>query len=79
MSPVKVTVTVQPGGTLTVDRLPFEAGQTVEVTVTPTAGEAAPAANDPTEGDKYPLRGTSGYYIDPFEPAWDPDEWECDQ
>lgn len=72
MAPVKVIATVQPDGTLTVGQLPFAPGEQVEVTVSP-----CPA--DPTEGGKYPLRGTPGYYIDPFEPAWESDEWECDQ
>lgn len=72
MSAFTVTATVRPDGSLTVDRLPFAPGQRVEVVV-------RPAADDPTEGGKYPLRGTPGYYIDPFEPACDPDDWEANQ
>jgi hypothetical protein len=72
MTPIKLTATVQPGGTLTLDHLPFAAGESVEVVLSPVTTPAA----DPTEGGKYPLRGTPGCYIDPFEPACDPDEWE---
>ena len=79
MTPMKVVATVGPGGTVTVDHLPFAAGELVEVTLTPCPGPAAIDPADPTEGGKYPLRGTPGYYIDPFAPAWDDDEWECDQ
>ncbi|HET6573259.1 MAG TPA: hypothetical protein VFG68_06635 [Fimbriiglobus sp.] len=68
MSVITVTATVRPDGSLTVEKLPFPPGQVVEVVVRPAA------AADPTEGGKYPLRGTPGYYIDPFEPACDPGE-----
>jgi hypothetical protein len=71
MSAITVTTTVRPGGSLTVEKLPFPPGQVVEVVVRPAA--------DPTEGGKYPLRGTPGYYIDPFEPACDPDDWEANR
>jgi hypothetical protein len=75
MSPIKIITTVRPDGTLTVDHLPFAPGDRVEVTVSP-----CPAASpDPTEGGKYPLRGTPGYYLDPFEPACDPDDWEANR
>lgn len=84
MTPVKLLATVGPDGTLTLGGLPFPAGEQVEVTVAEVLVAEAPAvegpdAADPTEGGKYPLRGTPGYYIDPFKPAWDDDEWECDQ
>ncbi|HVK17630.1 MAG TPA: hypothetical protein VM533_11835 [Fimbriiglobus sp.] len=72
MSAFTVTATVRPDGSLTVDQLPFAPGQRVEVVV-------RPATDDPTEGGKYPLRGTPGYYIDPFEPACDPDDWEVNR
>ena len=73
MSPYKIIATVRPDGTLDVGHLPFPPGERVEVTV-------SPHADDPTEGGKYPLRGKTPYrYDDPFGPAWEPDEWECDQ
>lgn len=72
MPPYKVIATVRPDGTLDVGQLPFPPGERVEVTV-------SPHPEDPTEGGKYPLRGTPGYYIDPFEPACDPDDWEVNR
>jgi hypothetical protein len=72
MPAITVTATVRPDGSLVVEKLPFPPGQQVEVVV------RAPA-DDPTEGGKYPLRGTPGYYIDPFEPACDPDDWEANR
>ncbi len=58
----------------------------MEVTIAPvkTTEPVAVATwvdpSDPTEGGKYPLRGSQPYrYDDPFGPAWDPDEWEMEQ
>lgn len=70
MSPLTLTATVEPGGTITLKDLPLTAGETVQVVVLPVQ------TADPTEGGKYPLRGTPGVYLDPFEPACDPDDWE---
>jgi hypothetical protein len=73
MSAITVVATIRPDGSLTVERLPFPAGQRVEVIV-------RPAVEDPTEGGKYPLRGSRPYkYDDPFEPACDPDDWEANR
>lgn len=72
MSPLMLNVTVQPGGKITLEHLPFAEGDAVQVVIV-----RAPApTDDPTEGGKYPLRGTPGVYIDPFEPACDPEDWE---
>jgi hypothetical protein len=70
MSPLMLHTTVQPGGTITLDHLPFAEGETVQVVIVRT-----PAA-DPTEGGKYPLRGTPGVYLDPYGPACAPEDWE---
>lgn len=72
MSPLTRTATVQAGGTITLNDLPLAPGDTVHVVIMniPAPDE------DPTEDGKYPLRGTPGIYIDPFEPACDPDDWE---
>ena len=85
------TATVGSNGTLTVSgALPFALGETVELTVRPkkTAIIEPPNSNsesaftnksiDPTEGGKYPLRGTPYRYDNPFGSAWDDDEWESD-
>jgi hypothetical protein len=71
MSPITVVATVRPDGSLTVEKVPFPPGQRVEVIV-------RPAADDPTEGGKYPLRGREPYkYDDPFGPAIDADDIEA--
>ena len=72
MTPITRTATVQPGGTITLNDLPLAPGEVVQVVVL----RPLTSTDDPTEGSKYPLRGTPGYYIDPFEPACDPDDWE---
>ena len=64
MEAYRATVQMGPDGSLTLNDLPFEAGEEVEVIV-------ARQAPDP----RYPLRGTPLHYIDPFEPVaqgdWD--------
>ena len=75
MPPLTLTATVLPGGKLTLEHLPFAEGDSVQVVIVP----APTVADDPTEGGKYPLRGTPGVYIDPFEPACDPEDWEVMQ
>lgn len=72
MSPLTLTAVVQPGGTITLTDLPIAPGQVVQVVVL----RPLTPADDPTEGGKYPLRGQPYTYIDPFEPACDPEDWE---
>ena len=59
-------------GTLTLDGLPFRAGEAVEVIVLPQRGASASEA-DPQ--NRYPLRGLSVSYDRPTEPValedWD--------
>jgi hypothetical protein len=55
--------------------LPLTAGDVVEVVI---VSKPIPTA-DPTEGGKYPLRGEPYTYIDPFEPACAPDDWEANR
>ena len=59
---------LQEDGTLTLDGLPFHAGETVEVTVQPKA--------TPRSNGAYPLRGTPVTYTAPFEPVA-ADDWEA--
>jgi len=54
--------------TLTLEDLPFQAGERVEVIVVTQAGP-------PAEGGSRPLRGTPVRYRDPFEPVAEAD-WE---
>ena len=64
----RIETTIQQDGTLTLNDLPFHAGETVEVVVTPK----------PTleNGGAYPLRGTQVTYTEPFEPVAAGD-WEA--
>jgi len=64
----RIETTLQQDGTLTLKDLPFHAGETVEVVVTPK-----PA---PQNGGDYPLRGTQVIYAEPFEPVA-AGEWEA--
>jgi hypothetical protein len=65
----RVETTLQRDGTITLEHLPFRAGQTVEVIIVPRLGGVFPAA-------AYPLRGTSVHYDRPTEPVA-PEEWEA--
>ena len=69
MSAFKVTATLEKDGSLTLDHLPFRAGERVEIVV-------APADVGPVDGNRYPLRGSVIRFDDPTEPVADT-EWEA--
>lgn len=60
--------TLTQNGTLTLDHLPFQAGETVEVIVLPNALQTSPR-------ERYSLRGTPVAYQAPMDPVAKPD-WE---
>jgi len=67
-----IRATLTQDGTLTLDELPFQAGETVEIIVRPRL--AAPeVTSDPA--DRYPLRGLVVSYDRPTDPValedWD--------
>ena len=64
----RIETTLTQDGTLTLDHLPFQAGETVEVIV--LTHSASPPAQD-----RYSLYGTVIEYHDPFEPVAEAD-WE---
>ena len=65
----RVETTLTQDGTLTLDHLPFHAGEAVEVFV-------LPHANAPLPQNCYPLRGMPIYYEQPTEPVA-AEEWEA--
>ncbi len=67
----RIETTLTHNGTLTLDHLPFHAGEAVEVIVLPQAA-SAPSA-DPQS--RYPLRGLSVTYDRPTDPVASED-WE---
>jgi hypothetical protein len=71
MQALRIETTVQQDGTLTVQNLPLQAGETVEVIIlvrpSTTQGQNA-----------YALRGTPITYIDPTEPVAEAD-WDATQ
>jgi hypothetical protein len=56
-------------GVLTLRGLPFTRGESVEVMIQSSPGGESEQA-------RYPLRGTTYTYVDPFEPV-DEGEWEA--
>jgi hypothetical protein len=70
MSTHRIETTLEEDGTLTLEGLPFHAGETVEVLVQPKA--------TPHDNGAYPLRGTPVRFTGPFEPV-DAEEWESSQ
>lgn len=64
----RVETTLTQDGTLTLEHLPFQAGETVEVIVLTNVSSSSVQ-------DRYPLRGTSIEYVDPLEPVAEQD-WE---
>ena len=69
MRAYKVRSHVGEDGSLTVENLPFPAGEAVEVIVLAEARKRK-------EQQRYPLRGTAIQYIDPTMPVAE-DDWEA--
>ncbi len=65
----RIKTTLTQNGTLTLDHLPFQAGEAVEVIVLPHVPAATPH-------DSYSLRGTPVHYQDPMESVAEQD-WEA--
>jgi hypothetical protein len=72
MASFRATLTVPESGRITLDSLPFQAGEQVEILV-----ESAPA--QPHSQGRFPLRGTPYNYDHPFDPAIPPEEWGVHQ
>jgi hypothetical protein len=68
MQAYKLETTLAQDGTLTLDNLPFQAGDRVQVIV-----RAQPKS--PSEAKRYPLRGLPVHYDRPTEPVAE-DDWE---
>lgn len=69
MQAYRVETVLQFNGTVTLEHLPFQAGEAVEVIVLarPTEARLSPS---------YPLRGTHIQYVQPTEPVAQ-DDWEA--
>lgn len=65
----RIETTLTQNGTLTLDHLPFQAGEAVEVIVLPNNHLTLPQ-------DRYSLRGTPVEYLEPMEPVSEQD-WEA--
>ena len=63
----RVQATVQTGGSVVLEGLPFSVGEHVEVIV---------RARVPISAGRYPLRGTPITFIDPTAPVC-PEDWEA--
>jgi hypothetical protein len=69
MSAIRVEATMSSDGKLSLNGLPFRAGEVVQVVIMPKTSSV---------GDNpYPLRGLPVEYIDPFEPAVPPEDWDA--
>ena len=71
MQSVQMEATVGQGGTIELKGLPFRDGEKVAVSI------SLPLAAAGSRSQSHPLEGLPITYIDPFEPAIDPDEWEA--
>lgn len=65
----RVEITLQQDGKLSLDNLPFHAGEAVEIIIL----AAQPRVQ---QLNRYPLRGTAVHYDRPFEPVAQ-DEWDA--
>ena len=66
----RVETTLTQDGTLTLDHLPFQAGESVEIII-------LPHSTLPQSQDRYPLRGTSYAYEGPMESAIADEDWDA--
>ncbi len=64
----RIEKVVQSNGTIVLENLPFAEGETVEIIIVKSDTES--------EKKRYPLRGTSYKYEEPFEPAVPVEDWE---
>ena len=64
----RIEITLTQNGTLTLDHLPFQAGEAVEVIV-------MPHSLTPVSQDRYSLRGAPLDYEEPMEPAVAEEDW----
>ncbi len=62
MQAYRIETTLQKDGTLTLQHLPFQAGEPIEIIILARSPEAQPSS-------RYPLRGTSIQYNEPTEPV----------
>lgn len=65
----RVETTLQQDGKLSLDNLPFHAGEAVEIIILAASGRVQGQ-------ERYPLRGTAVRYDRPFEPVAH-DEWDA--
>ena len=68
MEVVRIEAKVKLNGCVVVENLPFDEGETVEITIEGKDSES--------RDNLYPLRGTPYTYNDPFEPIVPADDWE---
>jgi hypothetical protein len=70
MNTHKIETVLTEDGTLTLQGLPFHAGDTVEVIILQAkTPQRQDAVNSQSEKNRYPLRGTVIRYDDPTEPV----------
>ena len=69
MQAQRIEKVVQSNGTVVLENLPFEEGETVEIIIQ--------KAENKKEKTPYPLRGTLYKYEEPFEPAAPLEDWEA--
>jgi hypothetical protein len=65
----RVEKVIQSNGTVVLEDLPFDEGEKVEIIILKSRAES--------EKGRYPLRGTTYKYENPFEPAAPPEDWEA--
>ncbi len=69
MEALRVEKVIQSNGTIILENLPFDEGEIVEIVISKSESES--------EKSRYPLRGTTYKYENPFEPAVPSEDWEA--
>ena len=68
MNTHRLEIALTENGKITLDNLPFQAGETVEIVISLQQKISSPH-------NSFPLEGSVSHYDDPFEPVAE-DEWE---
>ncbi len=69
MEPLRVEKIIQSNGTIILENLPFNEGEKVEIIILKSDAENVKS--------RYPLRGTTYKYENPFESAVPTEDWEA--
>ena len=80
MTTQEIEYEVQADGRVTLEGLRYRRGQKLKLFLIAEEEESAPPYTpEQIEANREAMRGTATRYVDPFEPACDPSEWDANR